>query len=277
MNWNQGWPARGPGAAGGPCGRLRPSAVRGPAGPAGLCAPAGADRRGRPQAPALGPVPRLAGRRRLLLGGHVVDHRALHGRRQGPGLDGALRADPDGRRPGAVLGFRGAALSRPGARGTGRVLVFAGCLSGFEWLRGHLFTGLPWDLPGETWRAGSALSQMASDVGAYGLTWFTVAIVATPAVLALPIPRRDKGAAVLAAAAVADRLLRHGRRPAEHGAQAPPRRPGDPRRPGQTSTRRSSGSRRNLNAVSTPTSRSPPARPPSSRPSSSGRRARCPR
>jgi apolipoprotein N-acyltransferase len=69
------------------------------------------------------------------------------------------------------------ALAPAGAR---RLLVFAGALTACEWLRGHLFTGFPWDLPGETWRAGSALSQTASLVGAYGLTWLTLAIAAAP-------------------------------------------------------------------------------------------------
>ena len=55
------------------------------------------------------------------------------------------------------------------------MLVFAGALSGFEWLRGHVLTGFPWDLPGETWRAGSPVSQTAALVGAYGLTFVTLA------------------------------------------------------------------------------------------------------
>jgi apolipoprotein N-acyltransferase len=64
-----------------------------------------------------------------------------------------------------------------GAGGTGvtRVLLFAGVFAGFEWLRGHVLTGFPWNLPGETWKAGSAMSQTAALVGVYGLTWITLA------------------------------------------------------------------------------------------------------
>ncbi len=73
-------------------------------------------------------------------------------------------------------------------RGASQVLIFAAVLSLFEWLRGHVLSGFPWDLPGETWRAGSAVSQTASLVGAYGLTCITVAIGASGVVLAPFIP-----------------------------------------------------------------------------------------
>ena len=84
-------------------------------------------------------------------------------------------------------------------RGVWRVLVFAGCLAGCEWLRGHVLTGFPWDLPGESWRAGGAPSQMASVVGAYGLTWITLAIACAPAALAQAQGRRARVAALVVA------------------------------------------------------------------------------
>lgn len=63
-----------------------------------------------------------------------------------------------------------------------RILTFAGAFAALEWTRGHILTGFPWNLIGETWRAGSAPSQAAALVGAYGLTWITLAIASAPSV-----------------------------------------------------------------------------------------------
>jgi len=87
------------------------------------------------------------------------------------------------------------ALARAGAM---RALGFAGALAGFEWLRGHILTGFPWDLPGETWAAGSPISQTAAFVGAYGLTWITLAVAA-----ALMVVMEGRAGRRLAAGALA--------------------------------------------------------------------------
>lgn len=86
-------------------------------------------------------------------------------------------------------------------RSAWKAVVFAGVFAGMEWLRGHILTGFPWNLPGETWRAGGAPSQAAALVGAYGLTWITLAIASAPAVLMLPV-RRLAQAGLLVAAGV---------------------------------------------------------------------------
>lgn len=82
-----------------------------------------------------------------------------------------------------------------------RVLAFAGLVSIFEWLRGHLLTGFPWNLPGETWRAGSAPSQAASLFGAYGLTLITLAIAGAAAAALFARNRRERWITAGAAAA----------------------------------------------------------------------------
>lgn len=69
-------------------------------------------------------------------------------------------------------------------RGPARVLALAATLSGAEWLRGHLLTGFPWNTFGYALSQPSILAQSISLVGIWGLTFLTVAICASPAVLA---------------------------------------------------------------------------------------------
>jgi apolipoprotein N-acyltransferase len=73
-----------------------------------------------------------------------------------------------------------------------RLLVFAFVFSGAEWLRGHILTGFPWDLPGEVFRAGSALSQGAAVFGAYGMTFLTLLIGGSAGLIGWPLPRGDR-------------------------------------------------------------------------------------
>jgi apolipoprotein N-acyltransferase len=86
-----------------------------------------------------------------------------------------------------------------------RVLAFAGTFAVLEWTRGHVLTGFPWNLPGETWRAGSPPSQAAALVGAYGLTWITLAIAAAPAVW-----REGRGGRIALSAAAAGLVALYG-------------------------------------------------------------------
>ncbi|MDB5653104.1 MAG: apolipoprotein N-acyltransferase, partial [Tardiphaga sp.] len=64
-----------------------------------------------------------------------------------------------------------------------RVLALAASLTIGEWLRGHVLTGFPWNTFGYALTEPLALAQSASLIGLWGLTFLTVAIVASPAVL----------------------------------------------------------------------------------------------
>jgi apolipoprotein N-acyltransferase len=58
--------------------------------------------------------------------------------------------------------------------GPARLLVFAVCYAGGEWVRGHIFTGFPWNLAAYGWGASLAILQSTAFIGAYGLTFLTI-------------------------------------------------------------------------------------------------------
>jgi apolipoprotein N-acyltransferase len=64
-----------------------------------------------------------------------------------------------------------------------RVFALAASLTLSEWLRGHALTGFPWNAFGYALTEPLALAQTASLIGLWGLTFLSVAIFASPAVL----------------------------------------------------------------------------------------------
>jgi apolipoprotein N-acyltransferase len=93
-------------------------------------------------------------------------------------------------------------------RGAERVLALAVTLTVAEWLRGHLFTGFPWNAFGYTLTEPLALAQGIALIGVWGYTFLAVAIFASPAVLAddradTPHPARAPIAALMVLAALA--------------------------------------------------------------------------
>jgi apolipoprotein N-acyltransferase len=69
-------------------------------------------------------------------------------------------------------------------RGPERLLALAAILTMAEWLRGHLLSGFPWNTFGYALTQPLVLAQSVSLTGIWGLTFLTIAICATPAVLA---------------------------------------------------------------------------------------------
>lgn len=82
----------------------------------------------------------------------------------------------------ALFWALGAALAqllwKPGG---GRIAAFALGMFAAEWLRGHVLTGFPWNLPGYAAAGDEALLQAASLFGVYGLTLLSLFVFASPA------------------------------------------------------------------------------------------------
>jgi apolipoprotein N-acyltransferase len=71
-----------------------------------------------------------------------------------------------------------------------RVFAFAIAWTVTEWVRGHAFTGLPWNLIGYAWSGGFPgailMLQSVAWVGAYGLSFLTILAASLPALLGAP-------------------------------------------------------------------------------------------
>ena len=96
--------------------------------------------------------------------------------------------------------------------GGARVFALAAGLGAAEWLRGHLFTGFPWNDFGMALAGAGPLAQTAALVGLHGLDIIAIVIFAAPATLVdrAPVGARRIHATMLAATALAMLMLAYG-------------------------------------------------------------------
>ena len=85
-----------------------------------------------------------------------------------------------------------------------RVLLLAAAWTVAEWLRGHLFTGFPWNLPAYVWSLNLPMMQSVAWWGAWGLSFVTILLCGVLALMGRGDRRQDvrAGGAVLAVIAV---------------------------------------------------------------------------
>ena len=78
-------------------------------------------------------------------------------------------------------GLAAAAFAHLRQKNWGGPFTFSLLLLATEWLRGHLFTGFPWNMFGMFWGGVPGIAQSASVVGLYGLTFLTIITAAVGA------------------------------------------------------------------------------------------------
>ena len=91
--------------------------------------------------------------------------------------------------------------------GTARIFAFAVAWTVAEWIRGHAFTGLPWNLIGYAWSGGFPgailMIQSVAWIGTYGLSFVTVLAASLPALLGttslIPLSSTRRSAPAVAA------------------------------------------------------------------------------
>ncbi len=111
---------------------------------------------------------------------------------------------------GVYWGLAGLAAMFVWGTGPTRLLTFAVCFGASEYVRSHLFTGLPWNLPAYIWKPGEAISQIAGLIGPYGLSLLTLWALATPVVLLAKGEARRPPLALIAAGILALGSLAYG-------------------------------------------------------------------
>ena len=145
-------------------------------------------------------IHRVLVRLRLFPHRTLLDRRGVPGRALAPWLAHPLRHDGVARRHGAVLrGGRGACrlLWRPGPA---RVFALAIAFGLAEYARGHILTGLPWNLLGYGLAATLPMMQLAAIFGVYALSLLAVLLFASPFAIWAPQGSglaRPKGTALL--------------------------------------------------------------------------------
>jgi apolipoprotein N-acyltransferase len=87
-------------------------------------------------------------------------------------------------------------------RGAWRLVSLALALTLSEWLRGHLFSGFPWNTFGYLWVSPLWLAQGTSIIGIWGITFVAVALYGLPVVLADDLADTKRPWLVLASGAL---------------------------------------------------------------------------
>lgn len=96
-------------------------------------------------------------------------------------------------------GAAGAVVARFYRPDAGQAGLLAVAFGVAEWARGHLLTGLPWNLPAYVWRADGWIAQAASLIGPYGISLVTLWMFASALMVSRPAGRQMAAFAAVAA------------------------------------------------------------------------------